>query len=323
MSPEALARCGGALVISLAVAWAVTPLARRLAIRHRILSTPTERGVHREPIPYLGGIGILAGLLAGLALLPELRTGTVGLVIGAICVSVVGAWDDAREIRWVTKLLAQFGVAALVWAMGVRIETFSPPFSNVDIDFGVWSAPLTVLWLVAVMNAINFIDGLDGLAAGVSGIAGASFLAISIAWMAARGPSSPLYDDYLVVAVLAAALVGACLGFLRFNFHPASIFMGDCGALLLGLWLGGVAVLGAFKSTLLYLCPIVLLGLPLSDTAWAVFRRLRARQSPATADRGHIHHRVLDRTSGQRAAVLVLYSLSLLLAIVATWLGRP
>jgi UDP-GlcNAc:undecaprenyl-phosphate GlcNAc-1-phosphate transferase len=173
------------------------------------------------------------------------------------------------------------------------------------------------------MNAINFIDGLDGLAAGVSGIAGASFLAISIAWMVARGPSSPLYDDYLVVAVLAAALVGACLGFLRFNFHPASIFMGDCGALLLGLWLGGVAVLGAFKSTLLYLCPIVLLGLPLSDTAWAVFRRLRARQSPATADRGHIHHRVLDRTSGQRAAVLVLYSLSLLLAIVATWLGRP
>ena len=128
MSPEALARCGGARVISLAGAWAVTPLARRLAIRHRILSTPTERGVHREPIPYLGGIGILAGLLAGLALLPELRTGTVGLVIGAICVSVVGAWDDARDP--LGEQAPASLVAALVWAMGARIETFSPPFQQ-------------------------------------------------------------------------------------------------------------------------------------------------------------------------------------------------
>lgn len=323
MVAEALLRCGAALAVALVVSLVATPLARRLALRYGILSAPTSRGVHREPVPYLGGLGIAAGLLAGLVLLPDLRHGTGGLIVGVLCIGAVGAWDDARELPWSAKLLAQIGVATLVWGLGVRIETFSPPFSVQEMDLGFWSAPLTVLWLVAVMNAINLIDGLDGLAAGVSGIAGLSFIAISLAWVAAKGAGHPLADQYMTVAVLAAALVGSCLGFLRFNFHPASVFMGDCGALVLGLWLGGVAVLGAFKSTLLYICPIVLLGLPLWDTAWAVLRRLRAHQSPATADRGHIHHRVLDRTHGQRAAVLVLYTLSALLAIAATWLGRP
>lgn len=316
-------RCAAALLLALVASLVVTPVAMRLAVTRGILAYPTDRGVHRAPIPYLGGFGLLAGILAGLSLVHGVSREVIGLAVGGLLVAAAGSIDDARNTRWWVKLIAQIAIALGVWAAGVRIEEISPPYSTDMVRFGWWSAPLTALWLVAVMNAINFIDGLDGLAAGVSAIAGATFVAIAMMWLAARGAAASYYDRYYDVAVLAAALVGACLGFLRYNFHPARVFMGDCGALLLGLWLGGLSVLGAFKSTLLYLCPIVLLGLPLSDTAWAVARRLMARRSFAEADQGHIHHRVLNRVPEQRKAVLILYAVSLALASVATWLGRP
>ncbi len=319
MVSEPLLRSAGALLAACAAALVATPLARRAALAKGVLSYPTQRGVHSEPIPYLGGLGILVGLLAGTAFLPAFAPHVLGLAAGALVIALVGAYDDAKGMRWVVKLGLQLAIALGVWFCGVRIEEWSPPFTEEYVDLGWTSAALTALWLVAVMNAINFIDGLDGLAGGVSAIAGMALVGIAAWWIAVKGASA----ERVEVLVLAAALVGSCLGFLRYNFHPARIFMGDSGALSLGLWLASLSVLGAFKSTLLYLCPIVLLGLPLSDTAWAALRRLWRRQSPATADREHIHHRVLGKVEHQRTAVLILYAVSLGLAAIATWLGRP
>lgn len=320
MAQNALLRAGLALLVGIVVGWLATLWARRVAIRWGVLARPTSRGVHREPIPYLGGLGILAGGLAGAALLPGLSGQALGLMAGATAAALIGALDDARNLRWSAKLLLQCVAAFGMWLLGVRIHEWSPPTTPNYVELApVLSALLTVAWLISVMNAINFVDGLDGLAGGVGAIASAALSAIALMWIALRG----MAPERIEVAVLGAACAGGCIGFLRWNFHPARIFMGDCGALLLGSWLGGLAVMGAFKSTLLYLCPIVLLGLPLSDTVWAILRRLRRRQSLATADKEHIHHRVLGRVESQRWACVILWAVSLLLAAAAVYLGRP
>ncbi|MBD3174109.1 MAG: undecaprenyl/decaprenyl-phosphate alpha-N-acetylglucosaminyl 1-phosphate transferase, partial [Armatimonadia bacterium] len=297
-----MALAGVTAVLAAAV---LTPAARWAAAHWGIVSKPNARSVHGKPVPYLGGLGILGGLLVGMLWIPEVSPAVVGLLSGAVLIGVMGALDDAYGLPWQLRLLLQAGAGALVWWLGVRIEYISPPFTTDNIVFGAWSAPITILWMVAVMNAMNFVDGLDGLAGGIGAIAGLAFLAIAVMWVVADGASTETGQHYTHMAIMAAVLVGGCIGFLFYNFHPASVFMGDCGSMSIGFWLAGLAVLGAFKSTLLYLCPIVLLGLPLSDTAWAVIRRLRQGQSPMTPDRGHIHHRVLDRVQRQRATVLL------------------
>jgi UDP-GlcNAc:undecaprenyl-phosphate/decaprenyl-phosphate GlcNAc-1-phosphate transferase len=320
MPTDTLIRCAAALVISVVVGCYATLGARRLAIRWGVLSKPTQRGVHREPVPYFGGLGILVGALAGASVLPAFDPATLGVVAGAIAIAVIGAFDDAFDLKWSLKMGLEVLVALGAWALGVRIHEWSPPTTESYFTLApVLSATLTVLWLVSVTNAMNFIDGLDGLAGGGGAIASLALTVIACMWIALKGHTWERAE----VAVLGAACAGGCIGFLRFNFHPARVFMGDCGALMLGWCLASLAVLGAFKSTLLYLCPIVLLGLPLSDTAWAVIRRLWRRQSLATADREHIHHRVLSRVASQRWAVLILYAVSLVLAGLAVYLGRP
>jgi UDP-GlcNAc:undecaprenyl-phosphate GlcNAc-1-phosphate transferase len=255
MPTGALTCCVAAIAIAIAVGWLATGRARLLAARWGILSKPTARSVHREPVPYLGGLGILAGMLAGAAVLPECGRPAVGLLLGAVAICLVGAWDDARGLPWSAKLGLQLLVAAGAWALGVRVHEWSPPTTEAYVQLApALSAALTVLWLAAVMNAMNFIDGLDGLAGGVGAIVGSALSVIACMWIAIKGQTW----ERMEVAVLGAACAGACIGFLRYNFHPARVFMGDCGALLLGFWLAGLAVLGAFKSTLMYLCPIVL-----------------------------------------------------------------
>lgn len=320
MHSEPLLRCIAAALTALVVSLLGTLAARRIALAHGVLARPTTRGVHREPVPYLGGAGLLVGAVSGIVFLREPRAEVFGLVAGATAVAIVGAVDDIRALPWWLKLGLQVAIALGVWQAGVRIDIWSPPGTQEYVDIGRLSAPLTALWLVLVMNAINFIDGLDGLAAGVGGIAAATIAAIGLVWYYQKGD---IPADRMAAAVLASSAAGACAGFLFFNFHPARIFMGDCGALMLGLWLSGLSVMGAFKSTLLYLCPIVLFALPLLDTFWAVVRRVRHRRSPAEADRGHIHHRLLDRVADHRKAVLILYGVSLVFAILAVWIGRP
>jgi UDP-GlcNAc:undecaprenyl-phosphate/decaprenyl-phosphate GlcNAc-1-phosphate transferase len=227
--------------------------------------------------------------------------------LGIALIFVVGLIDDIYDIRPLYKLAGQALAAAVVAFAGLRIEFVGDPFGGGLILLGLMSVPITIIYLVGFANVINLIDGLDGLAAGVSAIAGMSLLVLAVQ---GNRPGA---------AVLAAALVGACLGFLRYNFHPASIFMGDSGSMLLGFTLAAISLLGVMKTTaaIALAVPLLIIGVPIFDTASAILRRLRHKTPIYQADAGHIHHRLLGRGFDQRQTVLVIYGWSALLAIGA------
>lgn len=298
---------------------AVTPLVRRLSVRAMLVDEPGARKVHTTAVPRLGGIGIVSGFAAALALesLAELLWGwphvllsgdgqVLGTVFGVAVIFTVGLIDDIRGMRAGTKFAGHLLAAAVPIAFGLRIDFFSNPLGGGHLDLALWlSIPLTALWLVGFANVFNLIDGLDGLAAGVAGIAAATFLALAID----MGQAVP--------AVLAVALIGACLGFLRYNFNPASIYMGDSGALSIGFALGCVSLTGVMKSAaaISLVAPLLIIGVPLFDTASAIIRRWRHGRPIHEADNGHIHHRLLHRGFNQRQTVLIIYAWSGALAI--------
>jgi UDP-GlcNAc:undecaprenyl-phosphate GlcNAc-1-phosphate transferase len=215
--------------------------------------------------------------------------------------------DDLRGLKPGAKLAGQIAAALVVALSGLRIEFISDPFGSGIILLGLLSVPITVLYLVGFANVINLIDGLDGLAAGVTAISATSLLVL-----AAQG-------NRLTAAVLAAALIGACLGFLRYNFHPASIFMGDSGAMFLGFSLAAISLLGVMKTTaaIALAVPLMIIGVPIFDTVSAILRRLRHNRPISEADRGHIHHRLLGIGFDQRQTVLIIYVWSAALAVGA------
>lgn len=292
------------LLLAFSLSLALTPLARRLALRLGVLDLPKARGVHGSPQPLLGGLAIYLALsLALLAFYP--REEAWGVVLAGGLAFLLGLWDDLRSLRPAWKLLGQAAVALVLYLVGVRISYVTHPFGGGMLYLGVLSLPLTVFWTVALMNAINLMDGLDGLAAGVSGIAGATLL-----FLAAQQGQPEL------AVFLSAALVGSLLGFLPYNFHPARIFMGDAGALTVGLFLAAVTVEGSLKSpaALALAVPALALGLPLFDTSLAIVRRLLAGQPVGQADREHLHHRLLEAGLSHREAVVILY-------LASAWLG--
>jgi UDP-GlcNAc:undecaprenyl-phosphate GlcNAc-1-phosphate transferase len=222
-------------------------------------------------------------------------------------VFLVGLVDDLVSLKPSHKLLGQVAAALVVALSGLRIEFIGDPFSGGLILLGLLSVPVTILYLVGFANVINLIDGLDGLAAGVSAISATSLLVL-----AAQG-------NRLSAAVLAAALIGACLGFLRYNFHPASIFMGDSGAMFLGFGLAAVSLLGVMKTTaaIALAVPLMIIGVPIFDTLSAIVRRIRHKRPISEADKGHIHHRLLGIGFDQRQTVLIIYVWSAALAVGA------
>jgi UDP-GlcNAc:undecaprenyl-phosphate GlcNAc-1-phosphate transferase len=228
----------------------------------------------------------------------------LGVLAGIAVIFVVGVLDDILELNPGQKLLGQLAAAGVVIAFGVRISFVSNPFGGGIILLGVLSVPLTLFWIVGFANVINLIDGLDGLAAGVSGIAALSFLVLAA------------QSNVFAAGVLAAALLGACIGFLRYNFNPASIFMGDSGALFLGFTLACVSLLGVMKSVaaITLVVPLLIIGVPIFDTFSAIIRRSRHGQPIQSADKGHIHHRLLGRGFNQRQTVLIIYVWSIALA---------
>jgi UDP-GlcNAc:undecaprenyl-phosphate GlcNAc-1-phosphate transferase len=231
-------------------------------------------------------------------------------LIGAVIVVNTGVIDDIKPLSAYIKLVLQIVAAFVAIYHGVVIEIFSNPllFSSSDYLFlGYFSIPATVIWIVAITNSFNLIDGLDGLAVGVSTICSIVMLTISL-----------MVSD-LNIAIIMAALAGACLGFMPYNFNPAKIFMGDTGALLLGYVLATVSILGLFKfyAVVSFAAPFLILALPLVDTAFAFMRRLLKRQNPMSPDRGHFHHRLLDMGLSQKQAVAILYAISGLLGLVA------
>lgn len=286
----------------------LTPPVRRLAIRLGAIDRPVGRSVHNHPIPRLGGLAILISFLAAVLLTQGISDDTVrGVLAGALVLAVVGLLDDTRGLTPGIKFLGQIAAAILLVALGTSVGEVTNPLDGGMFYLGVWGYPLTVFWVVAIINVVNLIDGLDGLAAGISTIASVTLMFV------ARQQGQAL------AAVMAAALAGGAIGFLRYNFNPARIFMGDTGSMFLGFVLAAISVDGALKSTaaLALAVPVLALGLPIFDTFFAILRRSLNGQPIYLPDKGHLHHRLLDLGLNQRQAVLVMYTISGLLGIAA------
>jgi len=296
-----------AFLVAASVTGVGTPLAARFAHRIGAVDEPKDRGLHDRPMPRLGGLAILAGvLLAGgffLRASPETR----GILTGAAVAAVLGAIDDAVELPAAPKLGGQVAAAAIPVFANVRVENVTLPFLG-PLDFGpVLGGALTLLGLVAVMNIINFTDGVDGLAAGVCAIAAVTFAAITLSL------------GRIDAGVLAGLTAGAALGFLPHNFNPARIFMGDSGSSLLGLLLGCIAIQGVLKTAAIVALafPLVILAVPLLDTGFVVAKRIKYRRPVYLGDRWHFHHRFANIGFSQRRTVLYLYGWTLALAGLA------
>ena len=302
---------GIAVAAALAISAAATPFVKWFANRIGAIDVPNDsRRIHKSPIPRLGGLAIFLGFIISTLILADITTQVRGIILGSIPIIVIGVMDDIKPLRAYIKLIIQIAAALIAVFHGVIIDIFSNPavFSpNEYVHLGYFSIPVTIIWIVAITNSVNLIDGLDGLAVGVSAIS--SIVMLVIALMVAD----------LNVAIILAALTGACLGFMPYNFNPAKIFMGDTGALLLGYVLSTASILGLFKfyAVVSFAVPFLVLALPLFDTSFAFLRRLLKGQNPMSPDRGHFHHRLIDMGLSQKQAVAVLYTISGLLGLAA------
>jgi UDP-GlcNAc:undecaprenyl-phosphate GlcNAc-1-phosphate transferase len=307
-----------AFLVAAAVAFFTTPLAARAAHRVGAVDSPRDRGLHDRPLPYLGGLAILAAVLTAGALFVPDDSETRGILFGGAAIALIGAVDDAVDLPPVAKLLGQVGAALVPVLSGVTVDQVSIPLVGV-IELGeVGGSALTVLGIVAVMNILNFTDGVDGLAAGVCTISAATFAIIALS-LAAATASVEGGADRFAAGVLAAATAGAAIGFLWHNFHPASIFMGDSGSNLLGLLLASVAVLGILKTAAVValVFPLAVLAVPILDSGFVIAKRIKYRQPVYKADRWHFHHRFANIGFSQRRTVVYLYAWTLTLAALA------
>src|SRR5947209_12513261 len=311
-----------AFAVAMVVAAVLTPFAARLATRYHAVSMPSERGLATRTTPLWGGLAILAGVLIASALwmpdtirlpraahAPRGSINTVhtwGVLAGAGLITLVGAIDDRRALPPLLKLAGQIGAAVIAVEAGAVVTDVTLPFIG-SLQFPNVGGVLTVIWLVGLMNVVNFSDGVDGLAAGLCAIDGIAFAVIGFD----LGVSG--------AAILAALTAGAALGFLFHNFHPASVFMGDSGANLLGYLLGVVAVVGSLKTNVVIALavPLVILAVPFLDTGFVVAKRLKYRRMPWLADANHFHHRMARLGFSQRQTAAYLYVWTLLLAGVA------
>ena len=320
-------------LVALLATLLATPLAKCIAQHLGAIDKPDERRINKVPIPRMGGIGIALGLVAAVAVqvagtkllgwptvfVPHMQLQGVDyklLTVAVVIVFLTGAIDDVRNLKPRQKLLGQILAACVAAASGLVIGNVANPFTAELIPIGWLAYPITVVYLVAFTNVINLIDGLDGLAAGITAISCAAMFYLS-------------YEAHQIdAAVLACILAGCCLGFLRYNFNPASIFMGDCGSNMLGFLLGVIALLGvnrvAAATTLIV--PLVIAGVPIIDTFAAIVRRRRGHTAISQADTGHIQHRLIKQGFDQRQAALMIYGWSILLAagaIIMTKVALP
>ncbi|MDQ0507961.1 Phospho-N-acetylmuramoyl-pentapeptide-transferase [Aedoeadaptatus ivorii] len=296
-------------IVCVAASLILTPVVRKWAMKVGLYDIPKdERRVHKMPIPVSGGLAIFFAVVAGVLLFLPLDRANIAYLIGAAVVAFTGLYDDKFDMSPKAKFLFQILAGLILVLGGVRIEFFTNPFYGEDllINLDFLAIPITVFWVVGITNTINLIDGLDGLACGISGIA-----SISLMFVAYR-------FDQKEMAVLAAILAGSCLGFLPYNFNPAKIFMGDTGALFLGFTLSYLSIQGVMKSIALItiFIPVLILGVPVFDTTFAMIRRKLSGKSIAEADRGHLHHRLLNRGLNQKQTVGSLYGISILFGIV-------
>ncbi len=284
--------------IALLIVVLLTPAVGAMARLLGVVDNPDERRLNRRPIPRLGGLAIFIGILVPALAFLDLSSAMRGILLGAAVACLVGAIDDFHGLAPVSKLAGQVLAAAIPTAFGVWIDHFTLPFLGA-VDVPAWiGVPLTIVWIVAVMNMVNLLDGLDGLASGVCALSGVTFAVIALSL------------GKVDAAVLSAIVAGACIGFLRHNFFPARIFMGDSGALVLGFTLASVSVAGLLKtaSTVVLFLPLLVLAVPIIDTSFVVLKRLKYRQPLSTADRSHLHHRFINIGFSQRRAALTMWA---------------
>lgn len=307
LSVQSYVMVGVSLLAAVVLSFAIMPLVIKLAFKIGAVDIPTDgRRMHNHPIPLLGGLAIIAAFLVS-AIICSFYDHSLNLqqiLPGALIIAVLGIIDDKHALPAWPKFFVQCIAAGIAVAAGVRVTTIN--LFNNYIYFDYLSIPITILWIVGITNAVNFIDGLDGLAAGVASIASGSMLIVA------------LMRGQLAVALLTAALLGGCLGLLPYNRNPARVFMGDTGATFLGFVLAIISVQGLFKYTVIsFLLPLLILGLPIFDTLSAIVRRLWEHKSPFTADRNHVHHKLIDMGLTQKQAVRTLYMISSVLGVVA------
>ncbi|URM33433.1 undecaprenyl/decaprenyl-phosphate alpha-N-acetylglucosaminyl 1-phosphate transferase [Cytobacillus firmus] len=284
----------------------MTPLVKRLAFKIGATDKPEQRKVHQKIMPRLGGLAIYISFLIGVLIFQPSKDYHLAIIIGSLIIVGIGMLDDIYNLSAKVKFIGQIGAALIVvlWG-GVEMDFINAPFGG-TIKFGYFAIPLTVLWIVGVTNAINLIDGLDGLAAGVSSIA---LITISVMAM--------LMGNTYVIAI-SALLVVSTLGFLIYNFHPAKIFMGDTGALFLGYMIGVLSLLGFKNVTMIsFIIPILILGVPLSDTFFAIIRRFVNKQPLSAPDKSHLHHCLLNLGFTHKQTVLMIYAIAAFFGLAA------
>jgi UDP-GlcNAc:undecaprenyl-phosphate GlcNAc-1-phosphate transferase len=311
----------GGFVAAAIIAFLLTPLIRALVRRRGIVDTPNHRRVNTTPVPRGGGIAVVVAFMAvggGLVLFNEdigpmpaprgIPSGDLlALFLGGVVAAAIGVADDLFDLRARWQLLGQVALAALAVAFGVGVDAINNPFGPGPIRFvAPFAMAFTIVWIVGMINSINFIDGLDGLSTGIAFIAALTLGVLSLTTQV--GPAGQPF-----VAVLCVVLAGALLGFLRFNFQPASIFTGTAGVMFMGYTLAILSIIGAAKVVV----AVLVLGVPIIDTFWVIVRRLLAGRSPFTPDRGHIHHRLLDLGLGHRGTVLLIYAICASLGIMS------
>ncbi|MGM7634590.1 glycosyltransferase family 4 protein [Bacillus sp. Hm123] len=295
-----------AFVICLIASLAITPLVKKLAIAVGAVDKPNYRKVHQRIMPRMGGLAIFISFMIGMFVLQPQADFNFAIILGGVIIIITGVLDDRFELSAKVKLAGQL-LAALVVVVygGVQMEDINLPFGG-QMEFGYFSIPLTILWIVGITNAINLIDGLDGLAAGVSSIA--LFTISLMAYM--KG-------DLYVMSV-ALLVLGSTLGFLHYNFHPAKIFMGDTGALFLGYIISVLALLGFKNVTVVSLIiPIIILGVPITDTFFAIIRRKVNKQPLSAPDKSHLHHCLLRMGYTHKQTVMIIYAIASMFGLAA------
>lgn len=294
------------LVLCFAITVLITPFIKKLAFKIGAVDKPNQRKVHNKVMPRLGGLAIYISFIFGVLVFQPSQDYHFPILVGSFIIVVTGILDDIYDLSAKIKLLAQTAAALVVvlWG-GVQMPFINWPFGG-EIEFGLFTIPITVLWIVGVTNAINLIDGLDGLAAGVSAIALITLSVMSI-----------IMGNTYVIAISTLVLVST-LGFLVYNFYPAKIFMGDTGAMFLGYIIAVMSLLGFKNVTMIsFIIPIIILGVPLSDTFFAIIRRIVHRQPLAAPDKSHLHHCLLNQGFTHRQTVLMIYAIAAMFGLVA------
>lgn len=302
----------GAVVLS----YFITPLVKKFALWVGAVDKPNARKVHTNLMPRMGGVAIYIAFCISyisLVVFTDAVATNVGyaLIFGGGIMVITGMIDDRFEIRARGKLFGQLLASIVAMYFGLKMEVITIPFTNEVVDLGWFGIPITILWILGISNAINFIDGLDGLAGGVSAISSFAIFIVS------------LMTGNVMIALMALVLIGSILGFLKHNFHPAKIFMGDSGSLFLGFALSAMSLLELKQATLVsFVVPILILGIPITDTLYAMIRRKLNHQPISRADKSHLHHRLLSLGLSHRNAVLVIYFISFVFACLAIFLSQ-